>query len=54
MFFASLFKKRFTEHSLDLVLQRVPDFGTDALSLGLGFDFKEKSSQKCIGLTLDE
>ena len=28
MFFASHFKKRFTERSLDLVWQRVPDFGT--------------------------
>ena len=27
-FFASHFKKRFTERSLDLVWQRVPDFGT--------------------------
>ena len=28
MFFASHLKKRFTERSLDLVWQRVPDFGT--------------------------
>ena len=28
MFFASHFKKRFTERSLDLIWQRVPDFGT--------------------------
>ena len=27
MFFASHFKKRFTERSLDLIWQRVPDFG---------------------------
>ena len=28
MFFASHFKKRFTDCGLDLVWQRVPDFGT--------------------------
>ena len=27
-FFASHFKKRFTEHGLDLVWQKVPDVGT--------------------------